>query len=146
MPSPSNSPTTHHFAKFALVGGSGVIVNMGLLHLLTAWGGLDYRVSGLIAIECAIVNNFCWNLLWTFRERKPDRKRHIGAMFIKFNCSSGLVAFVINWGLLVVFASMLHLHYLIANLIGIAFGTAANFMISSLWTFTHRKQARPEAI
>jgi dolichol-phosphate mannosyltransferase len=131
----SNLPRLKQFIQFICVGGSGVIVNTGLLHVLTVAGKLDYRLSSLFAIECAIINNFFWNYRWTFSERKPDSRRRIPKIFLKFNVSSGLVAFVANWGMLVLLTEFLHMHYLMSNLIGIGFGTGANFLISHFWTF-----------
>src|SRR5580704_11424457 len=56
------------FLRFAMVGLSGVVVDMGLLYLLSdprtlAWG---LTRSKLAAAEVAIINNFLWNDAWTF--------------------------------------------------------------------------------
>src|SRR5690349_7526946 len=61
------------FAKFALVGGTGVGVNMGLFWLLTSVLGMHYLVAGPIAIETAICSNFLLNNCWTFADRQAQR-------------------------------------------------------------------------
>jgi putative flippase GtrA len=57
------------FVKFCLVGGSGVVVDMGMLFLLAdpKCLGLNVTLSKVLAAETALVNNFIWNELWTFR-------------------------------------------------------------------------------
>jgi dolichol-phosphate mannosyltransferase len=122
--------------KFGTVGGSGVIVNSGILYLLTEFLSIDYRISSLAAIECAIINNFLWNYYWTFSERKSARKRGFFSMMLKFNLSSGFTAFVVNWGILFILTEHFHIYYQISNLIGIGLGTIVNFCFSHFWAFT----------
>jgi dolichol-phosphate mannosyltransferase len=127
------------FIKFGIVGGSGVVVNAGLFRLFFKYGGLDYRVASIIAIEIAIINNFFWNYLWTFRERRTKSFRDMLYALVRFNVSSGLTALVVNWGILVLLKEMLGMYEEGANLIGIAAGTLANFLMSHLWAFKPRK-------
>lgn len=122
--------------KFGTVGGSGVIVNSGILYVLTELFSIDYRISSLAAIELAIINNFLWNYYWTFSERKATRKRGFLSMMLKFNLSSGFTAFVINWGTLFLLTEHFHVYYQISNLIGIGLGTMVNFCLSHFWAFT----------
>jgi dolichol-phosphate mannosyltransferase len=122
--------------KFGTVGGSGVIVNSGILYALTELLSIDYRISSLVAIEFAIINNFLWNYHWTFSERKAARKRGFFSMMLKFNISSGFTAFVINWGTLFLLTEHVHIYYQISNLIGIGLGTVVNFCLSHFWAFT----------
>lgn len=80
------------FAKFCIVGASGVVVDMGILSLL---GSMGYTWSALLAIkviatECAIVNNFIWNDRWTFRATPPtSRQSHWLVRLIRFNVIAG---------------------------------------------------------
>ncbi|MBW8890100.1 MAG: GtrA family protein [Fibrobacteres bacterium] len=121
--------------KFGIVGGTGVLVNAGLLYLFTECLGLRYRISSIIAIECAIVNNFTWNFRWTWADRRADGATPVTLLFLKFNLGSGLVALAVNWGLLVFLTEKAGLYYQAANLIGILCGVAANFLLTHLWTF-----------
>lgn len=123
------------FAKFGAVGASGVVVNAGLLFLFTERIGLDYRIASLIAIESAICSNFLLNNYWTWKDRKTTRASEVLVRFFRFNLSSGLVALVINWGLLIVLTEFAGISYHIANLFGIALGTLANFGASHFWAF-----------
>lgn len=126
------------FFKFGMVGGTGVFVNSGFLFLLTERFHLDYKAAGIAAIELAIINNFIWNSLWTWNDRKANKKRHISKRFLKFNVSSGLTALIINWGLLVLLTEFFGMYYMLSNLIGIICGTALNFAVSHFWVFKHK--------
>lgn len=57
------------YAKFCLVGASGMGVDMLLLHFLNspAWLGWNLAWSKALAAEAALLNNFVWNEIWTFR-------------------------------------------------------------------------------
>jgi dolichol-phosphate mannosyltransferase len=57
------------FTKFCLVGGSGVFVDMGILYLLADPSRLGWNItlSKICAAEIAMINNFIWNELWTFK-------------------------------------------------------------------------------
>jgi dolichol-phosphate mannosyltransferase len=136
-------PRIARLAKFGIVGGSGVVVNVGILALCKEQLGIDYRIASLIAIECAIVNNFIWNFRWTWQERRGAGLGSGIAMFTRFNISSGLTALAVNWGLLVLLTEAFGLHYSISNLIGIAMGTVANFLFSHFWAFKVNRRTTP---
>jgi dolichol-phosphate mannosyltransferase len=70
------------FIKFAIVGLSGVVVNLCFFTLFLMMGMNKYLASPL-AIELSIVSNFLLNNYWTFRWRKTmDRT---GVRGLKFN-------------------------------------------------------------
>lgn len=116
--------------KFCIVGGSGMIVNEGLLWLLTEIAGLFYLASGMIAIEASILTNFVLNDFWTF---KKERKGNYFARLGKFNLAR-IFALSINFGALWLF-TLLGLHYLVSNLIGIALATIFTYLTSLLWVW-----------
>jgi putative flippase GtrA len=148
------------FVKFGIVGGSGVIVNVGLLHAFTTVATIDYRIASIIAIECAVINNFLWNYFWTWNDRQAGSRRSFAYMLFKFHLSSGLTALVVNWGLLVLLNGVLRIDYHLSdlnllgrhvavsnmhcsNLIGIVCGAAVNFFLGHFWVFakSNNKQA-----
>jgi len=126
--------------KFSSVGFSGVIVNTGILYLLTEHCGLDYRISSLLAIELSIINNFIWNSLWTWSDNKATSNRNLSKRFIKFHISSVFTAFVVNYGSLILLTELFHIQYQISNLIGIALGSLLNFFFSHFWVFRRKKK------
>ncbi|MFM7576423.1 MAG: glycosyltransferase, partial [Microcystaceae cyanobacterium] len=118
------------FIQFCVVGGTGVVVDMAVLFLLhdPTMLALPLTRSKILAAEMAILNNFLWNDLWTFREisrRQPGKRQRIKRL-IKFNliCLAGLILNVIVLNILVNF---LHFNHYLANLLAIALVTVWNF-------------------
>ncbi len=118
------------FIRFGLVGGSGVLVDMSLLFVfadprMLGWG---LSVSKAMAAEAAIVNNFVWNDLWTFRDRALNCPgwRLRASRFGRFNliCLAGIG---LNVGLLNMLVHWAGLNIYAAN--GIA------IIVVSLWNF-----------
>lgn len=120
--------------KFAAVGLSGIIVNQGLLWLLTDFGGLQYYISALFAIEASIISNFVLNDYFTFADRRTGRGRSFIVRLLKFNVTC-LAGAGIQYGLLVLFTSVFGVYYLISNLIAIAVAFLWNYFMSSWWTW-----------
>jgi dolichol-phosphate mannosyltransferase len=120
------------FIKFAIVGGSGVVVNLGFFTLFLM-GGMNKYIASPLAIELSIISNFLLNNFWTFRWRKTkDRVRIRG---LKFNAVSFLalgVSYATFVALTISFpdvAPQLH------QLVGIIPATLLNYFLNSYWTF-----------
>jgi len=110
--------------KFMIVGSSGIIVNLSVLHLMLSLG-FPVFVAGATAIESAITWNFNLNDLWTFRSRRTGRKI---VRWLKYHLAVGTGA-LINYLTLLILA-FLGFPPLIADIIGIFLGYIANFLIS----------------
>lgn len=133
------SPGAVRFVKFGIVGGSGILVNMGFLWFFTDIIGIFYVVSSVLAIFLAMINNFVWNDLWTWQERgEPGAKAYFVRM-LKFCLVSSLAGYVGNLGVLWILTHFFHIYYLISNLIGIAVGTVLNYFLNDWWTFKPNK-------
>jgi dolichol-phosphate mannosyltransferase len=130
------------FVKFGLVGLSGVLVNEGLLWLLTVNFGFYYLISAAIAVETAIITNFILNDIWTFRDRRTPGNKALLGRGLKFNLVS-LGGLGINVAILWTFTEVVGISYLISNLIGIAGATLWNFIINTLWTWRVKPKSEP---
>ncbi len=119
--------------KFLLVGGSGVLVNMGLLWILTESFGLFYVLSGAVSIETSILTNFVLNDLWTFRGRN-NTGNNIVLRALKYNLVCGVGA-GLNLGILTLLTQGFGVHYLISNLFGIATAALWNYGGSIKWAW-----------
>ncbi|MBM3303849.1 MAG: GtrA family protein [Candidatus Aenigmarchaeota archaeon] len=118
--------------KFAIVGASGVVVNLAILWLLTELAGLFYLLSAVASIEVSIVTNFLLNEHWTFSDRRSG-----GSMLtrgVKFNCVS-VVAMAVNIAVLFALTQYAGLYYMISELAGIAAGFLLNFFLNLKWTW-----------
>jgi dolichol-phosphate mannosyltransferase len=119
--------------RFALVGATGVVVDMGLLYLLSDPASLGWGLtrSKLVAAEAAIVNNFLWNDLWTFRDLAA-RQRGFGhrlRRLVKFNVICG-IGLGMNVVLLNLMFNFLHVNRYLANLVAIGIVTLWNFWVN----------------
>lgn len=133
------------YAQFCVVGGSGVVVDMAVLHLLAAPGMLGWNISlsKVIAAEVAIVNNFLWNDLWTFHGlvAEQDSWRQRFGRFLKFNliCTAGIGLSV---ALLNAQVYWLHLNLYLANLISIIVVSLWNFFLNLRFGWTNGDPCR----
>ncbi|MGQ9478937.1 MAG: GtrA family protein [Thermoproteota archaeon] len=105
--------------SFITVGLFGVLVNEFLLWFLTEYMKLYYMVSAVLSAEAAILSNFTFNELFTFRDLVKDRSaKSLLKRAFDYNWTR---AFGTCLQLLTLFllTTVLNIHYLIANLIGI---------------------------
>jgi putative flippase GtrA len=136
------------FLRFAVVGASGVAVNMGVL-ALALWGlsprlegsSLDFAAAA-IATVISIMTNFLLNDLWTWGDReKGSRKRdflgRMGAYYLGASVAAGL-----SLGAFAFASTVLGLGVYLAQLIGIGLGTVVNYVINNRLVF---KDATPDA-
>lgn len=120
------------YVKFCVVGGSGVFVDMGIIFILAGESMLDWNpsISKAIAAEAAIINNFYWNDIWSFRglTDADDNMRKRMARFMRFNlvCLSGII---LSIALLNIQLYLLGLNLLLANLNAIILVSVWNFLL-----------------
>ena len=120
------------FVKFCLVGGSGVVVDMTILHFLAKRCGWNVSLSKVCSAEAALLNNFLWNEVWTFRGAVGGRTKYAGVTqrLWRFHAICG-----VGIGLAVCF---LHLFYrwlgcnlYVANFLAILLVTLWNFGLNA---------------
>ena len=141
------------YVKFGLVGATGTVVNMLVLYLaqeyfFSAIGAPRIRlyVSLALAIMIATVNNFTWNRLWTWSDRRPTAPARLadrnnadpGALTVRA-AQFGRYVLASWFGIAVQYGLTLwlshSLHYLLANVIAIVIASVANFLANDRWTF-----------
>lgn len=125
------------FCKFAVVGGTGTVVNLAVLKLtLVVWGvfadtqpfAVELCASAL-AFCVAVGNNFLLNRLWTFRSSGPIH-HEFGKFFLVSLAGLGL-----NSACFSVFRGHFALPVLISQLVAIACVLPFNFLANKLWSF-----------
>jgi dolichol-phosphate mannosyltransferase len=99
---------TARFLKFAVVGLSGYVINGLLLELfarmpfIRAVAGYFHSLHGtvlaflsqqsgwasILSVEGAILSNFFWNNLWTFRSSRASKGRTVVGRLLGFNLTS----------------------------------------------------------
>ncbi len=78
---------SQRFIKFGIVGFIGYIVNATGLAVFARISLPEFLVW-LLATEMAIISNFIWNNLWTFKEKQFKTVREITGKFLQFNLTS----------------------------------------------------------
>jgi dolichol-phosphate mannosyltransferase len=121
--------------KFGVVGISGIFVNQGVLIFLKEYAGFLLPVASLVAIEAAILNNFLWNDLWTFKSGGQHQKiSSRWQRLISFEIVSAGGA-AIDFAILNLSVYIIGIDYRIANIIGILVGFAWNFLVNRRMTW-----------
>ncbi len=120
------------FMKFAVVGSSGVLVNMGFFFIFTRYAGIRMEFASPMAIEISILTNFFLNNAWTFRRR--DTRVGFTGRILRYHLVTA-VAGLVNYLTLLLLANVLGMNDMVGNLIGILLGTIINFFLNSFWTW-----------
>jgi dolichol-phosphate mannosyltransferase len=116
--------------RFATVGASGYVVNLGVFALCVHVLGIDYRLAAPIAFVVSVINNFWLNRHWTFDARQEHPMLQ-GARFFAVS----LVAFGFTYVVLVALVSGAGVSKVVAQAIAIAAGTPLSFIGQKLWSF-----------
>jgi len=85
--------------KFGAVGFAGYLVNASTLYLFTKLNFPSWAAWGL-STELAIVNNFVFNNIWTFKDQQISGLISLLAKFLQFNLTSSgglLIQVAVGW-------------------------------------------------
>lgn len=124
------------FIKFAIVGASGIVVNIAGFTLLLALGSNKFLASP-IAIEISIIWNFLLNNHWTFRWRAMKKGAHIRGL--RFNVVS-LLSLAVSYSAFVLLSTRFpQVAPQIHQIISVLPATAINYFLNSYWTFEESK-------
>lgn len=118
------------FFRFAVVGVTGYLVNLGVYALCLHVLGIDYRIASVIAYFTSVMNNFWLNRHWTF----GARGRNPAAQGVRFFIVT-LVAFGFSELLLIGMVEGLGFSKLIAQALATIGGMPINFIGQKLWSF-----------
>jgi len=90
------------YLTFCGVGFSGLLVDLGLFHLLHLRAGWPLESAKVVAAETALLNNFLWNDRWTFGNRPQGSSTSWCRRLLRFHliCLSGIVLTLVLLGLL----------------------------------------------
>ena len=143
----------YRYLKFGIVGASGTVVNLVMLHL-----GHEYIFNAIeasykkpyfslaLAIALATLNNFTWNRLWTWSDRvrtleageaQPVSMRVLGMEFGQYVTASAFGSALQYVLTLLLSGSM---DYRIANVVAILAASVSNFLANDRWTFKRHKK------
>lgn len=119
--------------QFAVVGGSGYVINLFVFALLTGAGDLNHLIAAVGAFVVAVTNNFLLNRHWTFR-RQGSADSHAGFQAARFITVS-LVGLGVNLVVLAALVDGVEVPELLGQAIAVAVAMPVNFVGNKLWTF-----------
>ena len=123
-------------AKFSVVGATGYVVNLGVYTLLVD-SGVHFNVAAAASFAVAVVNNYTWNRLWTFR----GQRGHVAYQGLRFLVVA-LCALVANELVLTGLVAG-GVGKVLAQAIAILLVMPVNFVGSKLWSFRTPPAAAP---
>ena len=117
------------FAKYFIIGISGVILDIGTLYLLKEYGHIRPVIAVIINQAFLINYSFFLNKFWAFKSKGMTHRQ-----MVRFYFLAGLnYLFSIAW--MWVFNEHLGLNYLVARLANIALCVAWNFLLYKYWVY-----------
>jgi len=119
--------------RFAIVGGTGFVLNLGVYALCVHALGVPYQGAAVVAWLVAVLNNFVLNRHWTF-DASAGR---IHFQAIRFFVVS-LVAFAFGLLLLTALVELAGVAKVPAQALAVAASTPLNFLGNKLWSFQMR--------
>jgi len=119
------------FFRFNAVGALGVAVQLLSLWLLTGVAAVHYLVATCVAVSLAVVHNFIWHRLWTWKDRDVDAIRACA----RFVLTNGLLSLVSNLGVTAALVSGAHAHPVVANVFAITTSGLLNFWLGDVVVF-----------
>jgi putative flippase GtrA len=135
------------FIRFAVVGASGSVVDIGVMNLLTRVFHIPLVVAGSISFVCAVTNNFIGNRYWTYPDsRSRPLMRQLGMFFLVNLIGIGIRIPILKYlepPLAQLFQSMTHLSYQAADTLAknatllFAIGVVMlwNYFVNRYWTY-----------
>ncbi len=129
-----SAPVWLTFARFNVVGALGIAVQLGVLALLTAVGGMSYLPATAIAVGAAIGHNFAWHVCWTWPA--PTRSGTVlQRAFTRFVLANGAVSMAGNLAVMAALAGAAGIPPVPANVVAIAMSGVLNFVLADRWVF-----------
>ena len=113
------------FLKFSMVGVSGAVVDLGLLSILFTRLNVPLTIAVAVAFIAAVINNYTWNVLWTYGHQDHSAQHHI-------TLSKFVLVSVVGLGLNEAIVN------LVTGVFGVAFWLVAKLMamgIVMFWNF-----------
>lgn len=123
--------SNQHFFKYAIIGISGVTVDIVSFALFVRLG-IPPVIATIISTSLGIINNFLLNAFLNFKKRNKILNR-----FVKFY-GIGLIGIIITAGLIYLLHDTLGLDPLISKLITIPPVVAVQFLLNKHISFSDR--------
>lgn len=125
--------TKYRWIKFGIVGGSGAVLKLVLMYLLTDILGIYYIISYLMSFSVVVAHNYVWNSRWTFKQSGMP----LG--LAKYAAVSAFTV-TINTGVIYLLTDALGLWYMFSTAIAILIAFSINYFLSRRWVWLQQSQ------
>ncbi|GAA1979710.1 GtrA family protein [Microbacterium pumilum] len=132
-------------ARFVLVGGLGLVLDVVVFNLLRQSSLTDGHVGGAVLIakalaaSLAIMANWAGNRWWTFRAHRRSNAVSEAVMFFVVSLvGSGISLLCLAVSHYVLDLTSVLADNVSANVIGLALGSAFRFLVARTWIFRDR--------
>jgi putative flippase GtrA len=129
------TPLAVRWLKFNVVGALGIVVQMGAFALLFSALDLNYMVATALAVETAVLHNFVWHELYTWKHLPRGAARDVGWRLLRFHAGNGAISILGNLALMRLFVGGLHIHHYVASALAIAVCSLLNFAAGEWFVF-----------
>jgi putative flippase GtrA len=119
------------FIKFAVLGGGGLLVNLGVTYLLTQYAHLWYFLSFIVGTFTSWSILFIAHSFITFVGHSKEAYLRRYALFI----SGYLGIFCVNAVCVYLLTSVLHIYYLVSIIAVTCLSTFATFFFSKRYVY-----------
>ena len=136
-------PEMARFARFGIVGASGMAVDAAATYL-AADQSLHHDVAFLIGIATAMTWNFFWNRRITFADAAPS---HLWRQYLGF-CASCSLGAVVSFGTRTLLCRLVPLfadHIVLAVPFGVIAGVLFNYLLCRRWVFRTTENGGPSS-
>ena len=114
----------YEYVRFLIIGLTGLFVNLGIYFLLTRLLNFSIEIAALFGIEGSVISNFLTKNFLGFRGYLHFYK--ILSQLIEYH-KYVLIGITLNFLILITFVRFLGIYDILANLIGILFGSLINY-------------------
>ena len=129
------TPLAVRWLKFNLVGALGIVVQMGAFALLFSALHLNYLAATALAVETAVLHNFVWHELYTWKHLPRGAARDVALRLVRFHAGNGAISILGNLALMRLFVGSLHIHHYVASGLAIALCSLLNFAAGEWFVF-----------
>ncbi len=123
--------------KFMAVAWLGMLVNTACLYLFKGVLYIPIIPASMMAIEIAIIHNFIWMRYWAWRDRQ-NRPPFLKQLLL-YNAATGAVDLTANVSILWTLSTFFGVHYLLANILGMAAGPFIKFWLNEKLIFREKR-------
>ncbi|MEJ1089374.1 glycosyltransferase family 2 protein [Microbacterium sp. Mu-80] len=128
---------------FALIGGIGAIVNIGIMWVLVS-AGTDYVLAAIIGAAVTIIGNFVLQELFVFRVERRDASR----LWVRFTASVSFnsIEAALRIPVMAWMVEGWHISSVLATAISLVVAFFARFLFHALVVYAPRRRGKSDAI